>query len=261
MDVLPRLSEVEGYRANAVAVRCEFDGEVASCARVKKDALSMLPTNFTGLLTQVGEDLIEIGCWKSGCTVSAGLERLSIKLCVDDDRAAGSAEAYVRFHPWHECHRICVRGGHLPLDNRSTDGPLNGTFVPVKIQDKVFEKSRKAIPEEVAKAAGATVLSREPVLVDKLADMQQESVNAVVAVKLDAPKVICAKLDALNRCKPPKQVMHVGTCGGIQFLRFTESLKCGLQDAIRHGVVFEFIPYAGSAALAEQIAPQSLGDE
>ena len=61
MDVLPRLSEVEGQRANAMAVRGEFDGEVASCARVKEDAFSLLPTGFTGLLSQVGEELIEIG--------------------------------------------------------------------------------------------------------------------------------------------------------------------------------------------------------
>jgi len=61
VDVLPRLSEVEGKGANAVAVGSEFDGEVASCARVKEDALSLPPTNFTGLLTQVGIELIEIG--------------------------------------------------------------------------------------------------------------------------------------------------------------------------------------------------------
>ena len=61
VDVLPRLSEVEGKRANAMTVRGEFDSEVTSCARVKEDAFSLLPPSFTGLLTQVGEELIEIG--------------------------------------------------------------------------------------------------------------------------------------------------------------------------------------------------------
>lgn len=147
------------------------------------------------------------------------------------------------------------------MDNRGADAPLGREFAPVKIQDEVFEKPRKPVPDEVAKAAGATVFSREPVLVDERADMEQEGVDAVVAVKLDASKVLRAKLDALNRCEPAKQVMHVGTRGCIKFLRFVEPLECGLQDAIRQRVVFEFIPCAGSAAMAEQIAPQSLGDE
>ena len=60
MDVLPRLSEVEGQRANAMAVRGEFDGEVTCGARVKEDAFSLLPTGLTGLLPQVSEELIEI---------------------------------------------------------------------------------------------------------------------------------------------------------------------------------------------------------
>ena len=105
------------------------------------------------------------------------------------------------------------------------------------------------------------MFSGEPVLVDELADMEQEGVDAVVAVKLDASKVLRAKLDAPNRSKPAKHVMHVGARGWIKLLRFMESLKCGLQDAIRQRVVFEFIPCAGSPAMAEQIAPQSLGDE
>lgn len=60
MDVLPRLRKVEGQRADAVAVRYKFDGEVASGARVKEDALGLLPTGLTRLLPQVSEELIEI---------------------------------------------------------------------------------------------------------------------------------------------------------------------------------------------------------
>ena len=60
MNILPRLSEVERKRANAVAVRSEFDGEVTCGARVKEDAFSLLPTGLTGLLPQVSEELIEI---------------------------------------------------------------------------------------------------------------------------------------------------------------------------------------------------------
>ena len=60
MNLLPRLREVEGQSANSVAVCGEFDGEVACGARVKEDALGLLPTGFAGLLTQVSEELIEI---------------------------------------------------------------------------------------------------------------------------------------------------------------------------------------------------------
>lgn len=51
MDLLPRLHEVERERTNAVAVRCESDGEVARRAWVKENALGLLPAEFTRLLT------------------------------------------------------------------------------------------------------------------------------------------------------------------------------------------------------------------
>ena len=106
------------------------------------------------------------------------------------------------------------------MDNRGADVPTRREFVPVKVADEVLEKSRQPVADEVVKAAGATVFSGEPVLVDELADMEQEGVDAVVAVKLDASKVLRAKLDAPNRSKPAKHVMHVGARGWIKLLRF-----------------------------------------
>ena len=61
MDVLPWLRKVECQRANAVAVRGEFNHEVARGARVKQNPLGLLPSRFTGLLTQIRKNLIQIG--------------------------------------------------------------------------------------------------------------------------------------------------------------------------------------------------------
>ena len=60
MDVLPRLREIECQRPDAVAVRGEFNREIARGAGVKQNALGLLPTWFTGLLTQICENLIQI---------------------------------------------------------------------------------------------------------------------------------------------------------------------------------------------------------
>ena len=60
MNILPRLSKVERQSADSMTVRREFDGEVTCGARVKEDALGLLPTGLTGLLSQVSEELIEI---------------------------------------------------------------------------------------------------------------------------------------------------------------------------------------------------------
>ena len=61
MDVLPRLREVECQRPYAVAVRGEFNRKITRGARVKQNALGLLPAWFTGLLTQISENLIQIG--------------------------------------------------------------------------------------------------------------------------------------------------------------------------------------------------------
>jgi hypothetical protein len=40
-------------------------------------------------------------------------------------------------------------------------------------------------------------------LVDELADVEQEAVNSIIAVELNAPEVFTSNLDGLDRCEPP----------------------------------------------------------
>ena len=61
MDVLPWFREIECQRANAVAVRNKFNREITRGARVKQNPLGLVPTWFIGLLTQIRENLIQIG--------------------------------------------------------------------------------------------------------------------------------------------------------------------------------------------------------
>ena len=105
------------------------------------------------------------------------------------------------------------------------------------------------------------MLGREPVLVDELANMKQKRVNAVVAMELDAPEVLCAKLDVGDRSQPPKQIIHTSPSVRIKFLGSIESPECRLEDAVGQRVIFEFIPFTGGATLAEEIAPQCVGDQ
>jgi hypothetical protein len=80
----------------------------------------------------------------------------------------------------------------------------------VKVEDESFKERRQSIPDEIAEAPGTAVFGGKPMLVDKFADVEQESVDAVVAVELDAPKVLGVKLYNLNGGEPTKQVMQIG---------------------------------------------------
>src|ERR1035441_5111388 len=262
VDCLPRLDEVERQRANTVTVRGKFGGEVARSAGVEEDALGLLPAWFTGLLTQVGEDLIEVLRTELWRPVRAAFERLGVEFGVEDDCTTVTEQAHVGFHARHQRQRIRVWGDKLPLDDGGADVPAAGMFVPVKIEDELFKERRQPVPDEVPEAPGTAVLGGQPMLVDELTDMQQEGVDAVIAVELDAAEVLGVEFDVPDGSEPAQQVMHVGAGGRGEFLRVVEPLKRGLEYPVRQSVVFEFVPCAGGAAVAaEKVAAQGLGDE
>lgn len=98
-------------------------------------------------------------------------------------------------------------------------------------------------------------------LVDELADVQQKTVDSVIAMELNTPEVVCVKFDLPDGNKPAKQVIQVGTGARVEFPRVVESLKGGLQDSVRKGVMLEFIPCTGSATVPEKIPAKRLSNE
>ena len=240
MNILPRLSEIERQSADSVAVRGELSVKVPSGARVKKDAIGLVPTRFTRPLTQIRKQLIQIGrielCPGAETTC---LQPLCIEFGVKDNGAIWTPETYVAFHARYQFIGVRILRNHLPLDDGCADTPAEGVeFTLEKVEYKFLKKLRQLFSDEVAEASGTTAFSGEPLLVDELADVEQKGVDSVVAMELHTPKMFRMKYDLPNRCEPAKQVMHVGTRGCIKFLRFVEPLKCGLQDAIRQRVVF-----------------------
>ena len=263
VDCLPGLEEIERQRANTVPVRGKFGGEVARSAWVEEDALGVFPAWFAGLLAEVGEDLIQVCLGELWRPIEVVFERLGVKFGVEDDCTTVAEQTHVGLHARQQRQRILVCGITLPLDDGGADVPAVGKCVPVvKIEDELFKERRQPVPDEVSEAPGTAVLGGQPMLVDELTDMQQEGVDAVIAVELDTAEVLGVEFDVPDGSEPAQQVMHVGAGGRGEFLRVVEPLKRGLEYAVRQSVVFEFVPCAGGVAVAaEKVAAQGLGDQ
>ena len=192
----------------------EIAGQCLSGAWIKEDAFGVLPARLIGLLPQIGEDLVEVRGAELGLAVGAGFEGLGIELRVQDDCAAWAADAHVGLHAGQQAEGFEVDSGHLPVDGGSFDRPALGKLVLVKVESELFEESGQAFPNEVAEATVVAVFRRQPMLVDKLADMQQEGVYAVVAMELDAAEVARVEGEFLDWSQPAGQVMDV--CAGVR---------------------------------------------
>src|SRR6185437_14463448 len=75
-------------------------------------------------------------------------------------------------------------------------------------------------------------------------------------MKLDPPETLSVKFYFSNWSKPSEHIMQVGTDININFFGAIQSQKRGFENAIRHGIVFEFVPGTSSTSIAKQTAPQ-----
>ena len=140
MNLLSRFIEVQREGANSVTVRDEFYREVARAPRVKEHAFGLFPAGFRRSLTQISEELIQIRGGKLSLTVGTGLQRLRIKLCIENDCSTWPTEAYVGLHPRHEGQGVSVWADKLPLENRGTDVPVSGELALIKIEDEFLKE-------------------------------------------------------------------------------------------------------------------------
>ena len=97
MDTLPRLYKIERQRPNTVAMRGKFSGEIPRISRIKEHALGSFPSRFTGLLTQIRENLIQIWGKQFRRAVRTRLQCVRVKFCVEYDRASMTVETKHRF--------------------------------------------------------------------------------------------------------------------------------------------------------------------
>ena len=77
--------------------------------------------------------------------------------------------------------------------------PLWAKLMLKKIENEFFKQPGQAVANEVPKASLPTGFLRQPVFVNELADVEEEGVNAVVTMKLDATKMFRTNLDGLHR--------------------------------------------------------------
>ena len=98
-------------------------------------------------------------------------------------------------------------------------------------------------------------------LVDILTDLEKEAIDAVIAVKLNPPKMRGAEFDVLNGIEPTKLIEYVRSSISAQICRVAKTLKRPLENLIGQSVVFKFIPFARGSTKAEQVTSKRGRDE
>jgi hypothetical protein len=79
----------------------------------------------------------------------------------------------------------------------------------VEVEDEFFKQAGEAVADEVAEVVVAAGLIREPVLVDELTEVEEKGVDAVVAVELNAAKVVGPEVYDLDWSEPAKDIIDV----------------------------------------------------
>lgn len=77
--------------------------------------------------------------------------------------------------------------------------PFRVKLMLKKVENELFKQTGQAVANEVAKTSLPAGFLRQPVLVNELADVEEENVNTVVTMKLDATKMFRTNLDGLHR--------------------------------------------------------------
>lgn len=188
------------------------------------------------------------------------LEGLRIELRVENDGSPIAVKAYVRLHAWHQSFRIFVWLEHFPVDEIGIDMPIC-EFMFVEVENELLKELPESIPDEISKSPASASLEGQAMLVNELANVQQKAINPIIAMKLHTPEVLAAKFDGLDRREPPEQVINVGVRRFVEVVGIPQTHQRGLKNPIRQGVVFQFVPHAGSPSVTQKISTKCLRDE